>query len=50
MYTLNYIDSENDFHLECFMVSDQFQAFHRNSLVYEIEKQDNYFDLITAKC
>lgn len=37
-------------HFECFMVSDQFQAFHRNSLIFEKSRNDaNSFDMITAK-
>lgn len=31
------------------MVSDQFQAFHKNRIIYEKDKEVNYFDLITAK-
>ena len=38
-----------DPHFECFMVSDQLQAFHKHGLIYEKETHDNYFDLITTK-
>lgn len=31
------------------MVSDQFQALHRNNLVFEKSNNKDYFDLITAK-
>lgn len=31
------------------MVSDQFQVFHRNNLIFEKNNNKDYFDLITAK-
>lgn len=31
------------------MVSDLFQALHRNKLVFETQSRKNYFELITAK-
>lgn len=31
------------------MVSDQFQVFHRNNLIFEKNNNKDFFDLITAK-
>jgi hypothetical protein len=31
------------------MVTDQFQVFHRNNLIFENNKNKDYLDLITAK-
>lgn len=31
------------------MVSDQFQVFHRNNMIFEKNNNKDYFDLITAK-
>ena len=31
------------------MVTDQFQAFHRNGLIYEKQTSEASFDLITAR-
>jgi hypothetical protein len=36
-------------HFECFMVSDQFQALHRNGLLFEREGTEDYFDLAPAR-
>jgi hypothetical protein len=36
-------------HFECFMISDQFQALHRNGLVFEREGEEDYFDLAPAR-
>ena len=37
-------------HFECFMVSDQFQAFHKNGFTFEKNIADaTSFDLITTK-
>lgn len=38
-----------DPHFECFMVSDQLQAFHRHGLIYEKSNPESHFDLITTK-
>ena len=46
---INIVEEKGDPHFECFMVSDQLQAFHKNGLIYEKETHDNYFDLITTK-
>ncbi len=31
------------------MISDQFQVFHRNNLLFEKSNNKDFFDLITAK-